>query len=305
MPRVALLIPCYNEAQTIGKVVRDFRRALPETPIHVFDNASSDGTAELAIQAGAHVHFVAMRGKGSVVRAMFREVDADVLVMVDGDDTYLADRVQELVAPVAAGQADMVVATRLHDHTDQSFRRYHVFGNNLVRGCINWLFDARLQDVLSGYRAFSRRFVKCMPVLSRGFEIETEITLHALEHGLAVTEIPMPYGERPDGSHSKLNTFRDGFRVLSTIFRIFKDYRPLPFFGVIGAVIFGIGLFIGVVVVEEFATKGQVVGLARAALSVGLCLTGLLSITTGLVLDTVNRRARELYLIVADQLIGK
>jgi glycosyltransferase involved in cell wall biosynthesis len=305
MARVAVLIPCYNEELTVAKVVRDFRAALPDADIHVFDNASADATSARAREAGAHVHFVGARGKGNVVRAMFRDIDADAFLLVDGDDTYPAAKASEVIAPVLARSADMVVATRLERHEEDSFRRFHVFGNNVVRTCINRLFDASLQDVLSGYRAFSRRFVKSMPVLSRGFEIETEITLHALEHRYPVVEIAVPYGERPEGSHSKLNTFSDGFRVLSTIFRIFKDYRPLPFFGLIGAAIFGLGIVAGTAVVEEFAKQGQVLGLARAALAVGLCLTGLLSVTTGLILDTVNRRTRELYVLLADQVVGK
>jgi glycosyltransferase involved in cell wall biosynthesis len=305
MQKIAILIPCFNEELAVGKVIQGFQKSMPEAEIHVFDNASHDRTAEVARAAGAIVHHVAARGKGNVVRAMFRDVDADAYVMVDGDDTYPADLAPELIAPVLRGEAEMVVGTRLQRFESNSFRRFHLFGNGLVRQCINWLFAADLRDVLSGYRAFSRRFVKTMPVLSSGFEIETEMTLHALERRFIVREIEVPYGERPEGSESKLRTFRDGSRVLWTIFRIFKDYRPMPFFGALGALIMGLGIVAGIAVLDEFASRGQVLGLARAALSVGLCLAGLLSITTGLILDTVNQRARELYVLLADQVAGR
>lgn len=305
MAKVAIMIPCYNEEVTIAKVVSDFQNAIPEADIHVFDNRSKDRTAEIARAAGAKVHYVPLQGKGQVVRAMFRDVDADVFVMVDGDDTYPADRVRALIEPVLQGQADMVVGTRLSQHEDQSFRPLHVFGNNLVLNSINFLFRADLHDVLSGYRAFSRRFVKTMPVLSRGFEIETEMTIHALEHAYAVTEITVPYGVRPDGSESKLHTFRDGYRVLKTILWIFKDCRPFIFFGLLGLFLLLLGVGIGAAVVQEFSHYGHVLGAARAMLSVGLLGSGLLMVSTGLVLDTVNRRQRELYVLLCDKLIDR
>jgi glycosyltransferase involved in cell wall biosynthesis len=303
--QIAVLIPCYNESATIASVVADFRRALPEAEIHVFDNNSSDGAGALALAAGATVHMVPTQGKGEVVRAMFREVDADIFVMVDGDATYPADRVRELMAPIIEGRAEMVVGTRLQQYDANSFRPLHLFGNNLVLQVINAFFSARLTDVMSGYRAFSRRFVKTMPVLSHGFEIETEMTLHSLEHRLPVAEVGVPYSERPAGSESKLHTFRDGFRVLGTIFRLYKDYRPMAFFGLIGLAFLALGAAAGILVTIEFMEVGQVVGVARAVLAVACGIIGVLSLATGAILDTVNRRAREIYVLLADQVVGR
>lgn len=303
--RLAILIPCYNERATIAAVVGEFRRAAPQAQVHVFDNNSTDGSAELALQAGATVHPVPVQGKGEVVRAMFRDVDADVYVMVDGDSTYPADRLPDLLAPIQEGRADMVVGTRLQAYGDQSFRPLHVFGNNLVLRTINAAFGARLTDVMSGYRSFTRRFVKTMPVLSHGFEIETEMTLHALEHRLPVVEVSVPYGERPEGSFSKLHTFRDGYRVLNTIFQLYRHYRPMAFFGWLGVALLAFGIAAGVAVTLEFMRVGHVVGVARAVLSVAALILGVLSIATGTILETVNRRARELYVLLADQVVDR
>ncbi len=304
-PSIAIMVPCYNEAITIGKVIADFQAAIPEAVIHVFDNNSSDGTGAIAAKAGAVVHLVPMKGKGQVVRTMFRVIDADIAVMVDGDDTYPADRVRELIAPVLAGRAEMVVGTRLSEYENASFRPLHVFGNGLVLNSINTLFGANLHDVLSGYRAFSRRFMQSMPVLSHGFEIETEMTIHALDRSFPVAEVVVPYGVRPEGSDSKLNTFRDGYRVLKTILWIFKDYRPFVFFGCLGGGALLLGLLVGLNVFSEFKSVGHVVGVARAVFAVAACLVGLLFISTGLVLDTVNRRSRELYVLMTDQIIRR
>jgi glycosyltransferase involved in cell wall biosynthesis len=301
--RVAVAIPCYNEGTTIAKVVADFRAQLPDAAIVVFDNGSTDGSREVAARAGAAVRLVPGRGKGEVVRAMFRQLDADIVVMVDGDDTYPAERARELIAPVWEGAAEMAVATRLDHHGEHSFRAMHLFGNRLVQRCINTLFRTRLSDVLSGYRAFSRRFVKTMPVLSRGFEIETEITLHALEHRLAIVELPVRYGARPAGSSSKLDTFADGQLVLATLIRLYKDFRPLTFFGIPGAILLAAGIAAGVLVVGEFVELGRVTGIARAVFSVACCLVGAVALATGFVLDTVNRRARELYVMIADHVV--
>lgn len=302
-PKIAVMLPCYNEEITIGKVVHDFRRALPEAEIHVFDNNSSDRTQAEALAAGAIVHFVACQGKGWAVRSMFRDVDADVYIMADGDDTYPADKVRELMTPVISGKADMVVGTRLQDYDDHAFRRLHKFGNNLVLHSINTLFRSKLSDVLSGYRVFSRRFVKTMPVLSKGFEIETELTLHALENGLAIKEIVIPYGKRPDGSFSKLNTFSDGWRVLRTILWIFKDYRPLVFFGTLSGIFLLLGVTFGGIVISEFIATAKVTHPSTAVLAATLCTVSALSITIGLILDTVNRRGKEQYVLLADHLI--
>ncbi|HEV2607249.1 MAG TPA: glycosyltransferase [Xanthomonadaceae bacterium] len=302
-PRVAVLIPCHNEALTVGKVVQDFRTALPEALIYVFDNASDDNTADLARAAGAKVIRVPAKGKGHVVRSMFRDVDADVFLMVDGDDTYPAERARAMVEPIVAGEADMVVGTRLEAHHDASFRRFHGFGNRLVRGVISRLFNTSLADVLSGYRAFSARFVQSMPVLSQGFEIETELTVFALSQGMQLREIPVPYGSRPEGSHSKLHTFRDGYRVLRTILFLYKDFRPLQFFGLIALACFLAGIGFGAIVVREFALTGLVTHPSTAVLSVALVLVGMLSLATGLILDTVNRRSQELMRLLTDQVL--
>ena len=303
--RVAVLIPCYNEALTVGKVVADFRRALPEADIWVFDNASTDDTARLAREAGARVHHVAAKGKGNVVRAMFREVDADVLVMVDGDDTYPADEAPALVEAVALGHADMAVGTRLETHASASFRRFHGFGNRLVRWSIARLFGQPVRDVLSGYRAFSRRFVKSMPVLSKGFEIETEMTVFAMANGFVLTERSVAYGVRPEGSVSKLSTVRDGFRVMRTMLFLYKDMRPLLFFGAIALAATLAGLGFGAVVVNEFGRTGVVTHPSTAVLAVALILTALIALATGLVLDTVNRRSGEILRLITDQLVGR
>lgn len=303
--RIAVLIPCHNEAMTVAKVVGDFRAALPEAAVYVFDNASSDDTATLARAAGAKVIAVPAKGKGHVVRSMFRDVDADAYLMVDGDDTYPADRAREVLAPVLHGEADMVVGTRLEKHEDAAFRRFHGFGNRLVRGVISRLFHAPLADVLSGYRAFSARFVRSMPVLSQGFEIETEMTVFALAQGMSLREVPVPYGARPEGSHSKLHTFRDGYRVLRTILFLYKDYRPLQFFGTIALACLLAGVGFGAIVVREFALSGAVTHPSTAVLSVALVLTGLLALATGLILDTVNRRNQELMRLLTDQLLPR
>jgi glycosyltransferase involved in cell wall biosynthesis len=304
-PRIGIAIPCHNEATTVAKVVADFRAAAPDAVIYVFDNASSDGTGDIARAAGAVVYRVPFRGKGHVVRAIFRQVDADVTVMVDGDDTYPADQVHALVAPVLAGEADMVVGTRLETYSKQSFRAMHVFGNRMIAGTIGTLFDTQLQDVLSGYRAFSRRFRRTTPILSNGFEVETELTVQSIERNLAIMEIPVPYRERPPNSFSKLSTVKDGFRVLMTIFRIYRDFRPLVLFGTLGGLGVAAGILIGFSVLHEFEQAHRVVGAARAMLAVGLCITGLTSLTAGVILDSMNRRVRELYTLMADQLLSR
>lgn len=301
--RSAVLIPCYNEAHTVAKVVADFRSALPEAQIWVFDNASTDGTAELARQAGAQVYRVPAKGKGNVVRAMFREVEADVYLMVDGDDTYPAEHARALLEDIIEGHADMVVGTRLEQHDNASFRRFHGFGNKLVRWSIGRLFGQPVRDVLSGYRAFSRRFVKSMPVLSRGFEIETEMTVFAMSNAFVLTERAVPYGVRPEGSESKLSTFRDGFRVLRTIGFLYKDLRPLLFFG-LAALVAGIcSLLAGAFVIHEFSLTGEVSHPSTAVLAAALALTAFILLATGLILDTVNRRSNEILRLITDQVV--
>jgi glycosyltransferase involved in cell wall biosynthesis len=299
--RIAILIPCHNEAATIAKVVAEFRAAVPAASIYVFDNASTDGSAKLAHAAGAELRHVAALGKGNTVRAMFRDVEADYYLMVDGDDTYPAAQAMQLLEAVKAGQADMVIGTRMEQHESTSFRRFHSFGNHLVRRLISGLFAASLQDVLSGYRAFSRRFVKSMPVMSRGFEIETEMTVFALAHGYMLHEVPITYGTRPEGSHSKLSTFGDGLKILKTILFLYKDLRPLRFFTSIALMCIALGIGFGSVVVGEFANTGLVTHPSTAVLAVALTLSGLLSLSTGLILDTVNRRSNELLRLLSDR----
>lgn len=305
MNKIVVAIPCLNEASTITKVVSDFRAAIPEAQVHVFDNSSSDGTAQLAAAAGATVHPVPFKGKGHVVRTIFRTINADGLILVDGDDTYPAEHGRQLLAPILAGAADMVVATRLERFSNDSFRPFHIVGNRLIRSAINMLFGVALTDTLSGYRAFSGRFTRTCPVLSRGFEIETELTVHAIERNMVINEMSVPYRERPSDSHSKLRTFRDGARVLLTILRIFRDFRPLLLFGSVGCTSILLGILIGLSVVHEFQELHRVAGTARAALSVGSCVFGAVCLTAGFTLDSVNRRMRELFTLLSDQVISQ
>lgn len=228
--KTAVLIPCYNESQTIEKVIREFREALPEADIYVYDNNSTDGTGELARKAGAIVRQEYLQGKGNVIRSMFRDIDADCYLMIDGDDTYPAEHAGEMAELVLNGKADMVIGDRLSStYFTENKRPFHNFGNRIVRGLINGLFKSDIHDIMTGYRAFSPLFVKSFPILSKGFEIETEMTIHALDKNFKLAEIPVSYRDRPEGSTSKLNTYRDGARVLKTIVRLFREYRPFAF----------------------------------------------------------------------------
>lgn len=291
--RVAVLIPCFNEARTIRKVVEDFRRALPGAAVYVYDNNSTDGSAEIAREAGAIVRAEKRQGKGFVVSSMVREVDADIYVLADGDDTYPADAAAALIEPIRLDRADMAVGNRMAGAARDSFRSFHVAGNRLVTRAVNLAFGARLQDIMSGYRAFGRRFVDEIPVVSRGFEIETEITLQALYRGLVVVEVPIRYGARPEGSQSKLRTFRDGARVVVTIGDIFKAYRPLLFFGLIALLLGALGLALGAIPVVGFIRTGKVDRFPTAILATGLVITSMLSAACGAILDGVNHRLRE------------
>jgi glycosyltransferase involved in cell wall biosynthesis len=296
--RIAVLVPCFNEAPTIGQVVADFKRQLPDATIYVYDNNSTDETARIAGGAGAVVRTEARQGKGFVVATMFSEIDADIYVMVDGDGTYPAERVHAIIAPIRSGLADMVVGNRLVDFGAGSFRNLHVFGNRLVVWAVNSIFGSRLADIMSGYRAFSRRFVGQLPIVSRGFEIETEMTLQALYRDLVITEVPVKYGERPQGSFSKLRTYSDGLRVLLKIIDIFKAYRPLLFFGVVGFLLATAGLVLGVIPVVGFLQTGRVDRFPTAILATGLMVLAMLSASVGLVLDGVNHRVKELAQLV-------
>jgi glycosyltransferase involved in cell wall biosynthesis len=304
MPRIAVTIPCYNESLTIEKVVSDFRDALPAASIYVYDNNSTDGTAEIARRAGAIVRRVRNQGKGNVVRRMFSDIDADIYVMVDGDATYPAHRAAELVAPVAAGEADMVVGSRADAYASTHVRKFHRFGNGLIRLLINVLFRSALTDVLSGFRCFSRRFVKGIGVLSAGFEIETELTLQALDKDFIVTEVPVEYFDRPKGSASKLNTYLDGLLIMQTIISVFKDYKPLTCFSHVSAIAFAASALFGSVPIYDFVTTGAVTHQATAVLAASTALIAILSMLTGVILDSIARRNREMYRLLVDHIIN-
>jgi glycosyltransferase involved in cell wall biosynthesis len=293
--KIAVLVPCYNEELTVGKVVKDFRQALPEAEIYVYDNNSSDGTFDAAVEAGAIVRREVRQGKGNVVRSMFRQIEADYYIMVDGDDTYPASYAEDLLKPVMEGEADMVVGARLSRFGDRSFRKFHLLGNRFIVGLINILFNSRIQDALSGYRSFTRLFVKTMPVVSSGFEIETEMTTHALDRGFILREVPIDYGERPQGSESKLSTFRDGVLIVKTIFRIFKDYKPFVFFTTLSVLLLIAGLGFGIPVVLEFLRTGLVLRFPTAILASALVTLSVLLFSVGLILDTTVRHQRENY----------
>jgi glycosyltransferase involved in cell wall biosynthesis len=292
--RVAVLIPCYNEALTIAKVIGDFRSELPSADIFVYDNNSTDGTSEIAERAGAEMRREKRQGKGFVLQSMFSDIDADFYILVDGDDTYPADRVHDLLAPLIDGRADMTVGTRLSMFHGDSFRRLHVFGNRLVIHCINLVFGAHVTDVMSGFRGFTRECTKKIPIVSKGFEIETEITLQALYRNLVIGEIPVNYRGRPTGSVSKLNTIRDGFRVLFKIFHLFKAYRPLLFFSLWGLIFAIVGLAVGSVPVLEFLRTGRVLHFPSAILAGALEVIAVVSFTAGVILDTINHHFKEL-----------
>ena len=293
--RVAVLIPCYNEAATIAQVVGDFHAALPGAEVYVYDNNSTDGTGDAAHAAGALVVREARQGKGHVVRRMFRDIDADVFVLVDGDATYDAASLPKLIGELAAG-ADMVVAARVSQDS-AAYRRGHQFGNRTLTGFVAAVFGKELRDMLSGYRAMSRRFVKSFPALSTGFEIETELTVHALELDLPISEIDTPYFARPAGSVSKLNTWRDGARIMSTILHLYRSERPLIFFAVVGALLAALSVLLAVPVVVTYVETGLVPRIPTAVLSTGLMILAFLSIAVGFVLDTVSQGRRELKLL--------
>jgi glycosyltransferase involved in cell wall biosynthesis len=295
-PSIAVLVPCFNEQAAIGEVVAGFQAALPEAAIYVYDNNSTDRTAELAGAAGAIVRREAHQGKGNVVRRMFADVDADVFVLVDGDATYDAPSARALVGRLIEDRLDMVVAARI-DREEAAFRAGHRLGNRLFSGFVDLVFDATFTDILSGYRTFSRRFVKSFPALSRGFEIEIELTVHALELELPVAEIPTPYYARPQGSASKLNTWRDGFRILTTLVNLYRTERPLAFFSGIGAVLAVISVVLAVPIFATFLREGIVPRFPTAILSTGLMLLAFLFAVAGLILDTVTKGRREMKLI--------
>lgn len=296
-PSVAVLLPCFNEEVTIGKVVRDFRAALPDSTVYVYDNNSTDRTAEIAAAEGAIVRREPRQGKGNVIRAMFEDIDADVYVMADGDDTYPADAAPAMVAKVLDGY-DMVIGDRLSStYFQENKRPFHNFGNRLVRGSINGLFNAHVTDIMTGYRAFSFTFVKTYPVLSRGFEVETEMTIHSLNNNLRLYEMPIQYRDRPEGSVSKLDTVGDGIKVMSTIFRMIREYKPLPFFGGLGLIIGIVGIVLCGTVTFEFAKTGVVTHFPTLIGAVMLVIAGLLLIIAGIILDVMAKNDRKTFVI--------
>ena len=295
--KIAVLIPCYNEEATISTVIADFRRELPEAEIYVYDNNSTDTTYELAVACGAIVKKEPRQGKGNVIRQMFFDIDADYYLMVDGDDTYPAEAVHGLLDKLRSGEADMVIGDRLSNGTyfDENKRPFHDFGNNLVKNTITRLYKTKIRDVMTGYRGFNRIFVKSFPIMSSGFQIETELTIHALDKKFKLVELPIDYRDRPEGSESKLNTFSDGFKVIMMIVKMWKDYKPLMFFGIWTFFFFVFGLFAGVPVIREYMLTHFITRVPSAILSTGLMIRALLSLVTGLILDTVVTNAKKEY----------
>lgn len=293
-PRIAVLVPCLNEEKTIANVVRDFQAQLPMAAIYVFDNGSTDRTVGEATRAGAIVRYETRRGKGYVLQSMFRQVDADIYVMVDGDGTYPADKAQEMIRPLLAGEADMVIGSRLLAGTQSEFKMLNRLGNLAFRFLLNWLFRVHVTDLLSGYRAMSRPLVKSLPFLSRGFESETELTVKCLERGYRIVEIPIRLSSRPAGSYSKINVALDGLRILDTILALARDYKPLTAFGLLGLLLIVLGLVPGLIVIREFLSTGLVLRMPSAILAVGCVLSGLLVGFAGFVLHTIARRFQEL-----------
>ncbi|HJC38758.1 MAG TPA: glycosyltransferase [Candidatus Mediterraneibacter faecigallinarum] len=294
MDKIAVLIPCYNESQTIEKVVTDWKKELPEAVIYVYDNNSTDNTAEIARNAGAVVRYEYQQGKGNVIRRMFREIDAECYIMVDGDDTYPAEFGREMASKVLERKVDMVVGDRLSStYFEENKRPFHNFGNSLVRGTINRLFKSNIRDIMTGYRAFSYLFVKTFPVLSKGFEIETEMSIHAVEKNMLVENVIIEYRDRPEGSESKLNTYSDGVKVLGTIARLYKNYRPFRFFGILALVLMIISAIMFVPVLVTYIQTGLVPNFPTLIVSGFVALAAIQSFFAGLILTTLVEKDRQ------------
>lgn len=299
MKQIAVLVPCYNESITIKKVVEDFKRVLPEATIYVYDNNSTDHTDDIAREAGAVVRYEYRQGKGNVIRSMFRDIEADCYLMIDGDDTYPAEHAREMVDLILDKGIDMVIGDRLSStYFTENKRPFHNMGNRLVRFFINKLFDNQIRDVMTGYRAFSRRFVKSFPILSKGFEIETEMTIHAVDKNFLLEEIPVLYRDRPSGSKSKLNTFSDGIKVLKMIAALFREYRPFVFFSWVSLILWAIaaGLFIPVLL--EYLATGMVMRFPTLIVSGVVAIMGLLLWICGIILEVIVKKHRQLYEIL-------
>ncbi len=294
MDKIAVMIPCYNESNTIEKVIKDWKRELPEATVYVFDNNSTDGTDQIASMAGAVVRYEYKQGKGNVIRRMFREIDSECYIMVDGDDTYPAESGRQMAEQILDRKVDMVVGDRLSStYFAENKRAFHNFGNSLVRSAVNHLFDSQIQDIMTGYRAFSYQFVKSFPVLSKGFEIETEMTIHAVDKNMAVSNVIVEYRDRPKGSESKLNTYSDGLKVLKTICRLYKNYRPFGFFGTIAAFLLLIagGMFVPIFYV--YCRTGLVPRFPTLIVSGFIALTAIISFFAGMILSTIAEKERQ------------
>ena len=306
MDTIAVLIPCYNESQTIAKVVKDYREALPEAVIYVYDNNSTDHTDEAAREAGAIVRYEYRQGKGNVIRSMFRDIDAECYLMIDGDDTYPAENARSMVNHILSGRADMVIGDRLSStYFTENKRPFHNTGNRLVRGLINTIFTSDIKDIMTGYRAFNYEFVKSFPILSKGFEIETEMSIHALDKNFKLLEVPVTYRDRPAGSVSKLNTDKDGFRVLKTIARLFRDYKPFAFFGWLGLLCFIIATIFFVPVLQAYFSTGLVAKFPTLIVCSGIYVVSFLLWMSGLILDVIAKKHRQLFELYLNILSSK
>ena len=303
MKKIAVLIPCYNEELTIRAVVEDFKNVIPEADIYVYDNNSNDDTAKIAKEAGVIVVPEYRQGKGHVVRSMFRDIEADCYIMVDGDDTYPAKDAYNVAKLVLENKADMAIGERLSStYFRENKRPFHNTGNKLVRTLINKIFKSEVKDIMTGCRAFNRKFVKSFPVLSNGFEIETEMSIHALDKRFLIAEIPIAYRDRPEGSESKLNTFQDGYRVLKTILKLYKDYKPLSFFGLIALLLFLLGSVMMIPVLSGYFKTGLVVKFPTLIVAIGLLTSSLVSLACGLMLDTVKKHSDQFYELALNML---
>lgn len=302
MNRVAVLIPCYNESQTIKKVIEDYRTALPDADIYVYDNNSKDGTDKIAKKAGAIVRYEHKQGKGNVIRSMFRDIDADCYLMIDGDDTYPADNAREMVDIILEKKADMVIGDRLSStYFEENKRPFHNTGNKLVRGLINSLFKNNVRDIMTGYRAFDKSFVKHFPVLSKGFEIETEMTIHALDKNFLIKEVPITYRDRPEGSESKLNTYSDGFKVIKKIFMLFRDYKPFLFFSYLAIFVGLISSLLFIPILLEYFETGLVPKFPTLIGSGVLFIIAILFWISGIILEVIVKKHRQIYEILLNK----
>lgn len=302
MKKIAVLIPCYNESKTIEKVIKDYKSALPDADIYVYDNNSTDGTDEIAKKAGAIVRYEPRQGKGNVIRTMFREIDADCYLIIDGDDTYSSKNAKEMCQYVLDGKADMVIGDRLSStYFKENKRRFHSFGNRIVRFLINKLFKNNIHDIMTGYRAFSKQFVKAFPILSKGFEIETEMTIHAVDRNFKIVEIPISYKDRPEGSVSKLNTYKDGMKVIKTIASLFREYKPFLFFSICALIIGVISLIFMVPVFIEYFQTGLVPKIPTLIFSCILLVIAILLWICGIILEVIIKKHNQLYEILLNK----